>query len=128
MSLVCVGGLDDNVYVSSSPGGLTSKCRWRLCPRQVFILRICLKDRPELSSFSREYTVYTRREGIKGCRTLLKNVVYGALRFSQGVSKSTFSKYSLGREGGGHKKEHSVYALDNVDNSGQPLNYVVAFC
>ena len=32
-----------------------------------------------------------------------------------------FQKSTLGREGGGHtKKEYSVYALDNVDNSGRP--------
>ena len=34
--------------------------------------------------------------------------------------KSTFSKYSFGREGVGHKKEYSVYALDN----GRPLTLV----
>ena len=37
------------------------------------------------------------------------------------VSNSTFSKYSFGRDGV-TKKEYSVYALDNVDNSGRPLN------
>ena len=37
------------------------------------------------------------------------------------VSKSTFSEYTFGSEGGGHKKEYSVYALDNVDNRGRPL-------
>ena len=38
--------------------------------------------------------------------------------FEKGISKSTFSKYSFGREGGGHKKVYSVYAIDNVDNYG----------
>ena len=37
--------------------------------------------------------------------------------------KSKFSKYSFGRVGGGggHTKDYSVYALDNVDNSGRAL-------
>ena len=29
---------------------------------------------------------------------------YDALHFHMGLVKSTFSKYSFGREGGGHKK------------------------
>ena len=42
--------------------------------------------------------------------------------FKKGVSKSRCSKYSFGRErGGGRKKECSVYALDDADNSGRPL-------
>ena len=54
-------------------------------------------------------SVHNVRWGVKGNRTLLKKVVYGALRFSEGVSKSTFKKYSLlGREGGGHKKRVGV--------------------
>ena len=35
--------------------------------------------------------------------------------------KSTFSKYSFGREGEGHSKEYPGYALDDVDNSGRSL-------
>ena len=50
-------------------------------------------------------------------RTLFKNVIHGALPFCDGVSKSTFPKYSSGREGGrGSQKGYSVYALDNVDH------------
>ena len=41
-----------------------------------------------------------------------------AFRFWEMVSKSTFSRYSFGREGVTQK---SVYALDNFDNSGRPL-------
>ena len=44
-----------------------------------------------------------------------KNVDYDALHFH------TFSKYSFWREGGGHKKEFSVYAFDNVDSYGRLL-------
>ena len=47
-----------------------------------------------------------------------KKIYYDALHFHIGSLKLTFSKYSFGREGGGHKKEYSVYAFDNVDNSG----------
>ena len=36
---------------------------------------------------------------------LFKKVIYGVLRFGEGVSKSIiFSKYSVGREGGVTKK------------------------
>ena len=45
-----------------------------------------------------------------------KNVDYDALHFHAGSLKSAFSKYSFGKEGGGHKKEYSVYTFDNVDN------------
>ena len=38
----------------------------------------------------------------------------------RGRSKSTFSKYSFGRDGG-HKTEYPVQAFENVDNSGRPL-------
>ena len=44
--------------------------------------------------------------------------------FIPGSPKSTFSKYCFGREGGGHKKEYSLYAFDNVDNYGRPLMYI----
>ena len=40
--------------------------------------------------------------------------------FIPGSPKSTFSKYSFGREGGVTKKEYSVYAFDNADNDGRP--------
>ena len=36
---------------------------------------------PQLSSFSRAFTAYSGREGVKGRRTLFLNVVSGALRF-----------------------------------------------
>ena len=43
--------------------------------------------------------------------------------FSYGVIKNQhFQSTLFGREGGGQKNEYSVYALDNVDNSGRPLS------
>ena len=37
-------------------------------------------------------------------------------------SKSTFSKYLFGREGGGHRKEYSMHVLNHVVySSGRPL-------
>ena len=49
------------------------------------------------------------------------SVVYGALRFCEGVSKSTFSKYYICREG--VTKKRTLYALDNGDYSGRPLRF-----
>ena len=83
-----------------------------------------------------------------GYCTLLKNVYYGALYFHTGLLKiKKNSKYFLGgrhfilkchnnrsnaagkeagREGRGGREglqiEYSVYAFDNVDNSGQPFS------
>ena len=37
------------------------------------------------------------------------------------VSKSTFSKYSFGREEGLLQKQYSVDAIDSVDNYGRQL-------
>ena len=37
--------------------------------------------------------------------------------FDMGYSESTFSKYAFGR-GGGNKKEYTVHARENNDNSG----------
>ena len=34
--------------------------------------------------------------------------------------------YSIGREGEGHRKEYSVYALDNVDNLDDPLKHAIS--
>ena len=34
------------------------------------------------------------------------------------------TQYSFGREGGGPKKEYSVYAFENVDNYGRPLRWI----
>ena len=39
-----------------------------------------------------------------------------------GHFESTFSKYAFGRGGGGHKKEYAVYARENDDKYGRPLN------
>ena len=39
--------------------------------------------------------------------------------FDNGSQNQHFQKYSFG--GRGNKKQHSVYALDNVDISGRPL-------
>ena len=66
---------------------------------------------PELSSFSRAYTAYTWRYGVKGRRTLLKNVVHGALRFWEGVSKVTFSNCSSGMEGGAATQNSTLSTL-----------------
>ena len=83
--------------------------------------QVKIRGRPKLSSFSWANIEYAGREGVKGCRTLLKNAVYGALRFLERVSKSiNHSKYTFGREGGGDKTDYSLYAFANVDNSGRP--------
>ena len=50
-------------------------------------------------------------------------IIFTSVWYIEGVSKSTFSKYSFGREGGGHKEEYSVYAFDNVDNSGRSVSH-----
>ena len=42
--------------------------------------------------------------------------------YDMGYSESTFSKYAFGRGGEGHKKEYAVYARENDDNYGRPLN------
>ena len=76
-----------------------------------------LMGRPELLSFSKEYTEYAGGGGQWPPYAFL-NVDYDALHFHTGSVKSTFSKYSFVREGGGHKKECSVYDFDNVDNYG----------
>ena len=67
------------------------------------------RGHPELSSFSR---AYGGREGARSHCTHIKNVVYGSenLHFQ--------STLLVCRERGGHKKEYSVYARDNDDNSG----------
>ena len=46
--------------------------------------------------------------GVNGRTTLLKNVDYDALHMHTGSLKITFSKYSFGMEGGGHKKEYCL--------------------
>ena len=64
----------------------------------------CLfRGRPELSSFSR---AYVGRDGGQGLLYAFEKCVYDALRFSEGASKSTFSKYSFGMEGGGSQKRN----------------------
>ena len=82
-----------------------------------------LRGRPELSSFSQEYTEYAGRDG--GGQwppfDFLMLIVMNALHFHTGSLKINIFKVLFGREGGGHKKEYSVYAFDNVDNSGRPL-------
>ena len=39
--------------------------------------------------------------------------------FEKGSKNQHFEMYSVGSEGGGHKKGYSVYALDNVARSGR---------
>ena len=46
---------------------------------------------------------------------------------THGHFESTFSKYAFGRGGGGHKKEYAVYARENDDNYGRPLNELVSY-
>ena len=82
-----------------------------------------LMGHPELSSFSPAYTVYAGMGGGQALPcTLFKNVVYGALRFWEEVARFTFQSTVLVK-GGSHKnsRPYSVYAVDNVDNSGRPL-------
>ena len=50
-----------------------------------------------------------------------KNVDYDALPFHKVSLKINIFKVSFWRKGGGHKKEFSVYAFDNVDNYGRSL-------
>ena len=42
--------------------------------------------------------------------------------FDMGYSESTFSKYAFGRGEGVTQKEYAVYARENDDNYGRPLN------
>ena len=66
---------------------------------------------------------YGGREGSRATVRFLKNVVHGALRFCEGVSKPTFSMYSSGRDEGRGPQERvlCVRSNYNVDNSGRPL-------
>ena len=51
----------------------------------------------------------------------------GALHFHTGSLKINIFKV-LFSEGGGHKKEYSVYAFDSVDTSGRPLSGYYTMC
>ena len=44
------------------------------------------------------------------------------IAFVEGVSRPTFSKCYFVTVGGGYNKEYAVYALDNGNNYGRPLN------
>ena len=69
---------------------------------------------PELSSFS---LAYPGREGVKGCCTFVKHVVDGALGFLEAPQNQHFqSTLFAAREGVTQK--NTLYAVDNVDNSG----------
>ena len=71
------------------------------------------KDRPELSLFSRVY---------KAC-AFFKYRLWCIAIFRRGRSQTQhFQSSLLVQREGGHKTEYSVYALDNVDNSGRPLS------
>ena len=61
-------------------------------------LSVPIRGRPQLSSFSLAYTAS------RAVVRFLKSVVYGELCFSEGASKSTFSMYYFGREGGVTKR------------------------
>ena len=68
---------------------------------------VALMGRPELSSFSRAYTVYAGG-GDQGPPYAVLKCRLWCISILRRVSKSTFSKYmvySFGREGGGHKKD-----------------------
>ena len=70
-------------------------------------------------------TQSTLGEGVNDRCTLLTNVDYNALHFRTGSLKiNTFKVRECGR---GSQKEYSVYAFDNVDNSGRPLSKAVYF-
>ena len=94
----------------------------RRCPGETSYLlgQFFVRGHPELSSLSREYTEYAGRDGVKGCLRFL-NVDYDALHFHTGVAKINIFIVLFWEGGGGHKKEYSVYAFDNVDNYGRPL-------
>ena len=66
---------------------------------------------------------YGGREGSRATVRFKKNVIHGALRFCEGVSKPTFSMYSSGRDGGRgpQKRVLCVRSNYNVDNSGRTL-------
>ena len=64
-----------------------------------------------------------RGGGRNGGRTLFKNVDCDAVHFHTESLKSNFSKYSFGWAERGHNRQSSVYAFDNVDNSGRPLRW-----
>ena len=76
-----------------------------------------LRGRPELSSSSKEHA----GGGGQWPSHAFKNVDYDALQFHTGSVKSIDIFRVLFLEGGGHKKEYSVYTFDNVDNYGGPL-------
>ena len=61
---------------------------------------------------------------IKLCKSAQATTrTYFERRFmTNGHFESTFSTYAFGRGGGGHKKEYAVYARENDDNYGRPLN------
>ena len=54
------------------------------------------------------------------------NVDFYAFHFHIRIVKNQHFQSTLlgGREGGGHKKEYSVYAFGNVDYYGRPLSTV----
>ena len=84
------------------------------CQHPPFILVV--GGRPELSSFSKEYTEYAGGTNLLEGRGqwplyAFKNVDYDALHFHTGSVKSTFSKYSFGREGGRGSQKSTMCTL-----------------
>ena len=55
--------------------------------------------------------------GVNGRCMLVKNVDYDALHFHAGSLKINIFKVLFLEGGRGHKKEYSMYAFDDVDNS-----------
>ena len=74
-----------------------------------------MRGLPELPSFSRAYTEYG---GGWVAVYFLKTSIMIICIFIR-IVKINFAKYSFGKEGAVHtQNEYSVYAFENVDNSG----------
>ena len=109
--------------------GIYDRSQALLCRSQTSIesdnkpdLAKSLWGRPELSSFSQEYTEYAVREGVNGHCTLLKNADYDAFHFHTGLLKINILKVLFWEGGRVSQKEYSVYAFHNVDNYGRSLS------
>ena len=76
-----------------------------------------------MSSFSRAYTAYTGREGVKGRHTFVKMSFMTHCNFEK-WSQHQLIKNTLSREGGGHKKSNlctvliMLIILDDLSDHG----------
>lgn len=88
----------------------------------------CVRDRPELSSCSRAYTNGHRGESCQGALYVFLNVIFDAFRFGyekvEWEGNSILSKYNalLVETATRSQQSYCVYAFDNVDKYGRPLN------